>query len=582
MTLGKAISVGIALGLLGCHPRNPTIEDTNASDTETYVRPDSDRDGWSVEEGDCDDRIPEIHPAAGEQCNRIDDDCDGLVDGEDPDLPVGTLSDDDGDGYQGSLTQACGDDCDDGDASIHPGAADAFCDGIDSDCDSGGIEIAAVATVTVGTLSEAFAVAGPDDEILVCPGAHVVGLVEVSSFDGRIGPYSGSPEDTALVSGVLSGTGTLALRDLTLEAFHLRWTGPLDIERSRFIASAVDVEYSGTASAEPGVVVRNSTFRDVTYSTDGSPVAARVIDGSLVVEGCEFHGNQAARGAIELALSDGTALVSATVFEENSNAGSGGAIGVHAEDGDSALRITTSTFDGNSAQYGGGALDASVWDGATLAVSIDSSTFTENVDGAVLAVASGVSTLAVDIHDTTFATNGTNGAASSPAAALAILGRDDANLTVDIVRTQFSANTSSAMLAGGCSDIVVEAVGGLVRFEDTTIQASAAWNEDGNGCSARFSGADTAISWSGGSVLQNEQFYFYVNTDPEEPPFSEWRHGGYGALYLGLEAGNAVSFDNVAFGTEADANQPRDIYECSSNPHVGTITADLDAANPCP
>ena len=41
---------------------------------------DHDGDGWSVAEGDCDDGDPAVNPAAPEQRNGVDDDCDGVVD----------------------------------------------------------------------------------------------------------------------------------------------------------------------------------------------------------------------------------------------------------------------------------------------------------------------------------------------------------------------------------------------------------------------------------------------------------------------------------------------------------------------
>ena len=42
---------------------------------------DDDRDGFSGCQGDCDDEIPSIHPGVSERCNSRDDDCDGTIDG---------------------------------------------------------------------------------------------------------------------------------------------------------------------------------------------------------------------------------------------------------------------------------------------------------------------------------------------------------------------------------------------------------------------------------------------------------------------------------------------------------------------
>lgn len=46
---------------------------------------DADGDGYSVDEGDCNDGDPEINPGAREICeDEIDNDCDTAVDFEDP------------------------------------------------------------------------------------------------------------------------------------------------------------------------------------------------------------------------------------------------------------------------------------------------------------------------------------------------------------------------------------------------------------------------------------------------------------------------------------------------------------------
>jgi hypothetical protein len=52
---------------------------------------DADADGTSICAGDCHDADPAIHPGAGELCNALDDDCDGLIDEQDGTCATGLL-----------------------------------------------------------------------------------------------------------------------------------------------------------------------------------------------------------------------------------------------------------------------------------------------------------------------------------------------------------------------------------------------------------------------------------------------------------------------------------------------------------
>ena len=93
---------------------------------EPFCNCDVDADGYdaiSCGGNDCDDDDPSVYPGATEiPYDGVDQDCDGA-----------DLNDLDGDGYVG--TPAGGDDCDDNDPTVHPGATEIPYDGVDQDCD---------------------------------------------------------------------------------------------------------------------------------------------------------------------------------------------------------------------------------------------------------------------------------------------------------------------------------------------------------------------------------------------------------------------------------------------------------------
>ncbi len=132
---------------------NPTAIESDCEDPMDYNcdgsvgYADVDGDGYAAC-AECNDSDAAVNPDATETCNAIDDNCDGLIDDEDPLLSGAPTwyADADSDGFGGSqfTTDACevpggyvdnSDDCDDLEPLSYPGAAE-ICDEKDNDCDT--------------------------------------------------------------------------------------------------------------------------------------------------------------------------------------------------------------------------------------------------------------------------------------------------------------------------------------------------------------------------------------------------------------------------------------------------------------
>ncbi|MGR3310862.1 MAG: MopE-related protein [Candidatus Brocadiales bacterium] len=103
----------------------------DCNDPDCWV--DADMDGTFAQPcgNDCDDTNPAIHPGATELCNGVDDNCDNQIDEGCP-----TCTDNDEDGF--FIESDCGGilvDCNDNDPTVNPLVTELCDNGIDDDCD---------------------------------------------------------------------------------------------------------------------------------------------------------------------------------------------------------------------------------------------------------------------------------------------------------------------------------------------------------------------------------------------------------------------------------------------------------------
>jgi hypothetical protein len=435
------VLIALALALTGC-PEEDTIldpADDDAGDDDTGGQPDDDDtggqpddddtggqpedvdgDGYTVDDGDCDDGDPDVYPGAPEICDGLDNDCDPATD-EDADLdgdgfspcdgdcddgdPLASPMDGDGDGYS-----ACGGDCDDGDSGISPAAAE-VCDGVDNDCDGLVDDDCADCSTWVPadhpTIVEAMEVAVDGDVICVEPGTYperidfmglevhllgVAGPVFTILDGGGSGPVV-SMQDWELaltilegftVTGgadVLQGGGILlsyagpTLRNLVVTGNQAQDGGGLYMEESLPVFERVEFRDNYAADAGAGLYMDHSSaaFDDVQFvdnSTDwlGDGGGMYASESSLALHGVLFQGNHASSSGGGLQLDDCPDVdVDNAVFDGNSVGtldGGGGGGGLYVSG--TALAVTNSSFIRNSASYSGGAVDLRAGSSVTL------------------------------------------------------------------------------------------------------------------------------------------------------------------------------------------------------------------------
>lgn len=241
---------------------------------------DADNDGFtSGSGGDCDDGNPAVHPGATELEDGLDNNCDGTADegynegvpcdDGDPYTNDGVVSgescthtpiddaDFDGDGFVAS--QVGGNDCDDSEPGVHPGAAE-LDDGVDNDCQGGIDEGPEVRNETDDPTEADYCRIQYPSELTVAAGQSsdpVFGLLYEAGVTETFGPASSvtaqvgyGPQDTDPRSapGWVFSTASYSAQNANDDEFAATITAPLEPGQYSFvyrfsIDSGVSVTY---------------------------------------------------------------------------------------------------------------------------------------------------------------------------------------------------------------------------------------------------------------------------------------------------------------------------------------------------
>ncbi len=260
-----------------------------------------------------------------------------------------------------------GEDCDDTDPLVHPGAEER-CDGRDNDCDGSAVDPSQRVTVDPGanyaTLTEALA-AAPDGAVLtVCPGtypeavrvARSVTLVGLSTpvLDGSgLGATLEVAGGPVLIEGfvIRGGSGSAAGPLLTNGGGISAWaaTGPLTVSSSTIEDNLAEAG-GGIAVGPHGATLVDCVVRSNVAGTFGGGIYS---DGNLVLDRTVVSGNVSAEDGGGILVGDAADVTLSDSEVVDNTATRGG--GIHGAAGTRFESLGSSVIADNVASaYGGG------------------------------------------------------------------------------------------------------------------------------------------------------------------------------------------------------------------------------------
>lgn len=245
-------------------------------------------------------------------------------------------------------------DCDDGDASVHPGAPER-CDGVDTDCDRATSEDGLVSSegVNYGSVAEAAANAPSGTVVNVCPGVytdavvinHAIDLVGVGAegdvvFDGSLltGPF----DITVTFGASASGAALRNVAVVNSTGFDaVLVSSGLDVTLDRVVVSGNDVTDAPISTSNGAITLLDST---VSFNHGGAG-GGLVSHGDVYAERTSFIGNttSARAGAVDAEAVNAAVVELVDCVVASNSAGAGGGALYIGQSAASAA-VTTSDF----------------------------------------------------------------------------------------------------------------------------------------------------------------------------------------------------------------------------------------------
>ncbi|TQF14393.1 hypothetical protein FJV41_19030 [Myxococcus llanfairpwllgwyngyllgogerychwyrndrobwllllantysiliogogogochensis] len=240
--------------------------------------------GYVTNASDCDDGNAGTRPGASEVCDSVDNNCNGTTD-EGVKTTFYRDADSDSFGSPSQTTQACSvpggyvanaSDCNDGNASIRPGASE-VCDSVDNNC-NGTTDEGVKTTFYRDADADSFGSPSQTTQACAVPGGYVTNASDCD--DGNAGTRPGASE---VCDGVDNNCDTL-----------------VDANPGGFVCAATDLPLVATGASHSIVVRHDGTVRACGRVSDGqlgdgiiprslTPVQTRNLTGVVALAAGDAH-----------------------------------------------------------------------------------------------------------------------------------------------------------------------------------------------------------------------------------------------------------------------------------------------------